>query len=337
MSKNIIMFENTSSRYEELYPKTISAQIEGIYNASQTLDNNTKTLFGMNDNSTPNDIFSFLGQFNLYCWEVQEKVVQFTETSIANNQVFVFAYNDSGYAYNPSSFQYSYDIGYDGNGVYLKNPIHTYNGEYKNADGANISALATSKPIYCQNYYSSSSGGIVKVPAGANYGNGIAYTLNTYYKSFLEFGKGCMKMRVSIGDYQGSVSYIYSSNRNAYPDNGEQNNKYYRYIGVPYNALKTAHQITFGSYIGNGATTGELSIQLPYRPRLFVLAGNYNSSNVFTNQNKIIDFSSITTSYQSGFGLETTGKLSANNLYQFPINNNTYNTLNSKYYYCVIT
>ena len=144
-------------------------------------------------------------------------------------------------------------------------------------------------------------------------------------------------MGVSTGDYQGSVSYVYSSNRNAYPDNGEQNNKYYRYIGIPYDALKTAHQITFGSYIGNGATTGELSIQLPYRPRLFILVGNYSSSNIFYSQNKIIDFSSITTSYKAGFGLETSGKLSANNLYQFPINSSTYNTLNSKYYYCVIT
>lgn len=335
------MSEHTDSRYEELYPKTISSQVEGIYSASQTLSTNVKSLFGMDDNSLPDDVFNFLGQFNLHCWEVQEKIISLTETNIANTQKWVFAYNDSGYAYGVTSFTYSYSVGYNANGVFLNNPKYSYRGTYKNQDASQIAALAQNAPIYCEGFYNDYSaqgqGGIVKIPAGANYGNGMAYTLNTYYNSFLEFGKGCVKMRVSTGDYQGNVSYVYSSNRNAYPDNGEQNNKYYRYIGVPYNALKTAHQITFGSYIGNGATTGDLSIQLPYRPRLFILVGNYSSSNIFQSQNKIIDFSNINTSYQNGFGLETTGKLSSSNLFQFPINSNTYNTLNSKYYYCVIT
>ena len=333
------MSEYTSSRYEELYPKTVSDQVEGIYNASQTLDATTKSLFGLNSDSTPNDIFNFLGQFNLHCWEVQEKIISLTEN---RNEETIFRYNDSGMVEDITSFTYSYSIGYNANGVFLNTPKYTYTGSYKNQDASQIAALAQNAPIYCEGFYNNydaqGQGGIVKIPAGATYGNnGLGYTLNTYYTAYLTFGKGCMKMGVSTGDYQGSVSYVYSSNRNAYPDNGEQNNKYYRYIGVPYNALKTAHQITFGSYIGSGATTGDLSIQLPYRPRLFILVGNYTSSNNFQSQNKIIDFSNITTSYQSGFGLETTGKLSSSNLFQFPINSNTYNTLNSKYYYCVIT
>ena len=150
MSKNIIMSERTDSRYEELYPKTISDQVEGIYNVSQTLEITTKSLFGLNSDSTPNDVFNFLGQFNLHCWEVQEKIISLTETG---SEATVFRYNDSGMVTGITSFTYSYSVGYNANGVFLNNPKYSYRGTYKNQDASQIAALAQNAPIYCEGFF----------------------------------------------------------------------------------------------------------------------------------------------------------------------------------------
>lgn len=50
----------------------------------------------------------------------------------------------------------------------------------------------------------------------------------------------------------GESFYVYSADRSAYPDSGEQDGYEYQYLGVPFEDLPNAPKIETGSYTGTG-------------------------------------------------------------------------------------
>ena len=43
--------------YDTLYPKTVAAQVDGVYSQQQILSDATKTLYGLGSSATPDDVF----------------------------------------------------------------------------------------------------------------------------------------------------------------------------------------------------------------------------------------------------------------------------------------
>lgn len=51
---------------------------------------------------------------------------------------------------------------------------------------------------------------------------------------------------------KGNWEYIFSDDRSAYPDSGEQNGYEYQFLGIPFENAREAPKIVIGSYVGTG-------------------------------------------------------------------------------------
>lgn len=59
-NKNITMHQFNGVDYDTLYPKTIAEQVEGIYSKQEMLSDDTKTLYGLANSATPDDVFRLI-------------------------------------------------------------------------------------------------------------------------------------------------------------------------------------------------------------------------------------------------------------------------------------
>ena len=68
----------------------------------------------------------------------------------------------------------------------------------------------------------------------------------------------------------GDTTYVYSSDRNTYPDYGELDGFFYTYLGVPFTDFITAPKIALGSYVGTGThkEAGAISITFNFVPKM---------------------------------------------------------------------
>ena len=82
-TKNITMKQFNGTDYDTLYPKTVAAQIDDVYSKNETypksqlytqsqlytkqqvLSDATKTLYGLNSNAVPDDVFSWIDSFHV--------------------------------------------------------------------------------------------------------------------------------------------------------------------------------------------------------------------------------------------------------------------------------
>ena len=61
-TKNITMKQFNGTDYDTLYPKTVAAQVDGVYSQQQVLTDATKTLYGLGSSAVPDDVFSWIAQ-----------------------------------------------------------------------------------------------------------------------------------------------------------------------------------------------------------------------------------------------------------------------------------
>ena len=84
----------------------------------------------------------------------------------------------------------------------------------------------------------------------------------------------------------GEVNYVYSADRDAYPDSGEQDGYEYQYLGVPFENLPGASRIEVGSYIGNSkyGQSNPNTLTFGFEPIFFVVMKRSYSSSQMPNQ-----------------------------------------------------
>lgn len=73
----------------------------------------------------------------------------------------------------------------------------------------------------------------------------------------------------------GATTYVNSTNRNAYPDDGTVGTLTYRYLGIPFDNAVKSPEMEMGSYVGTGLT-GEAnpnSLTFNFAPRLVLIWG----------------------------------------------------------------
>ena len=259
MAQNIQMnVKQEDGSYEVVYPQTISQNItdlqDNYYNKNETLTNATAGLYGLDNTAAPNDVLSYLGNYNLYWWKKSIPGGFKLNTDVAYSACTVcwstggsaetIYYYDSisvdptSGVITPTGTRRSVTVGYNS---YTNAQI--LRGKYFYPNG-NTSGKLT---------YAKQDGQVTRSNTG-NY--------NVYIEGY------DVSVKYVDGDF---VEYVTSQERNTYPDNGESGDYYYSYLGIPFeNSIETT-KLEIISYVGTG-TYGESSpttITFSSKPKLW--------------------------------------------------------------------
>lgn len=243
MATNIEMnVKQEDGQYEIIYPQTsvenivdIDDTLRNYYTKEQTLQNITGEMFDINSN-IPDNVFQFLGKYNLYWWRKSKKA---WTTNQASQEFECFRSTNTG---ANESFYYSTSLNDEDlqKGVIsLNSPTLTpiYNGRQEMSYYSNI---------FSNKYVQNDSGYIYYIGENATFekkysdnGQTIIYTVNAFI--------------VTAQLENNNISYVYSSNINQYPNYGEQASYFYQSLGKPFDNFSTnCQKISWGFYEGTG-------------------------------------------------------------------------------------
>ena len=271
MSKNIVMQQKTADGYEELYPKA-----DGD---SSVIINNTTNQF-LGGGSTVGDALEYLSKFGMYWWKkVYQKpnwtINKTTDglTGAPNNSYYFIAISgitanfpseNSGQTYYSYPVQCSYDLNLSDNGkLTLGNLITGFRAAWQwrdNGEGVMFPyesvEVLNNLPFYFKNgdnFYYVESG---RSPTLSS----IKY-LTTYN---LLWDKTKMVQCVPyISSYTTTMTYICSSDPNAYPDQGNTDSSGAQYwkVGQPWEFLPKLGKVETGYYTGTGSGNVTLTFE----------------------------------------------------------------------------
>lgn len=256
MAKNIeINIKGSDGNYEVLYPKT---------NSSTTVINqDIINQFGLADGSGLEDVLGELGKYNEYWWRRrvagEEKYVEI-KTDITANKVFILG-----------SFDYGHNITInqnDGTYTIVKEGKYTINSwdSFLSA----MQDLSSKLPCYVYGGdYLSSNYKWYYIPENANWDTSSGSNYGTFcYYNYYDDGYSCclsgyasVKAQIfftqKVIQLAGEWEYLYSLNRNAYPNSGIQDGYEYEYLGVPYQQMsQTPNGILIGTFQINKTAFG---------------------------------------------------------------------------------
>ena len=145
-----------------------------------------------------------------------------------------------------------------------------------------------------------------------------------------------------ISSHKNFVGYVHSSDRDAYPDNGESGGYEYQFLGIPFDNAVEASKIVTGSYVGTGvygSRNPPNTLEFHFKPLMVVVVadgpGMLKLGTVFIqgqarNQG-------IGTAYSSGSGLALTVSWSGNSVSWYDGDEDRQlNTSGVTYWYCAI-
>lgn len=235
-------------------------------NKATFLQDVAASMFGLPNTGVPNDVFDFLGRFNLYWWRRRINTAQsgWFEKRVLGTESYVI--NSASTGSNSNAVQYSKSISIDSSGeVSLVSP-KSVSVSWRNAASMNNSYFKGSyikgtSPYDTTIIYIPSYSSISAVISGDEYI--VRYDSGAYYNVSAEY-----KTSGTIGEWE----YIYSADRSAYPDSGITNNYEYEYIGVPYeNFTHMPVKIETGSYIGTGTNgnSDKTEITFTFPPKIW--------------------------------------------------------------------
>lgn len=239
-------------------------------NKATLLKDATALRFGLTTEAVPDDVFSFLGKYNLYWWKrrtYQSEWVTETENITVNDDNapswFVITIFDS---YGSYDVRYANNIQVSDSGeISLLNP-QTVSVDDRDSGGA-INVIAGK---YCaqMRYDDGETGKIFFIPSGQSGNKEIRG--NTYYWYFTNTRNITSKLVEEIGEWE----YVQSSNREAYPDSGISGGYEYQFLGVPFDNAATSVKIETGSYVGTGTfgASNPNSLTLPWKPVFVIIA-----------------------------------------------------------------
>ena len=254
-TKNITMKQFNGTDYDTLYPKTVAAQVDGVYSQQQVLSDATKTLYGLGSSAIPDDVFSWIGNYNKYWW----RRCDYTASSILFNiKISDYYFGKSGQ--KTTTYFYNVSIDYYGNitispsgETYAFIPGNTvpttdkFSGKYF--------CRSSNETNYTNLYYGGS--GISIDASSDNY----------------QYVKGASTIQMGIPAIpSGSWTYLNSTNQNAYPT-GFSGNYYYENIGQPLSNMPKYGKVVFGTYTGTG-TVGKdnpNTLSFDFAPKILMI------------------------------------------------------------------
>ena len=276
----------------------IIGQLTDAFTKAQTLSSTTAGLYGLGTNAVPDNVFAFLGKYNQYWWSRRTILPYEINFGPLEDQPVILR----GGASNSWSVPYSAEIEVRGNIATLKDQLTlsvSYNG-YETANqlkGKYFIVYNASIDIKEIAYVPMDAPDATRSLTGGN------------YEVFIQ-GKKIESITPPItGDWE----YVQSSDRNAYPDSGEQDGYEYQYLGIPFENAVGAPKIETGSYVGTG-TFGDSNpnvITLSFNPKIVVIyakrrtepiqASNYPADIMFLPFSNGLSGSYVSSNYQGTF------------------------------------
>lgn len=202
---------------------------------------------GLVNRAAFNARFSVLNELYRYWWKRRATAAHWDIVlgSRQNSVVFISVQREPS---RVQTFQYSDRLNLSDTGEFsLKDPVtiqysfdtwesakNTLSGKY-----VQITTLNTATSDYGPNV-------IWYIPSNAN------FVATGYYQMKVDIQSVGSQYITDLGIYE----YVYSDDRDAYPDSGQLNGVEYQYLGIPFENAREAPRIATGSYIGTG-TYGE--------------------------------------------------------------------------------
>ena len=263
---------------------TFNSRISAIN--TNILKNATKELYGLDEASGPDDAFAWIGKYNQYWWSALHD-----QGGIAYNEVKttisspVRITKPEGAPSQTISYSKQISINQNTGVIVLENPQQlTVDGSYSAAATTKTSLenLCAMAPVYITNLYTDTAA-VYYLPQGsvfiidttdttiARYGTGDGY--HYALESDGNATKAQLVTSKMINIPPGEKLYLYSIDRNAYPDSGEVDGVLYEYLGVPFEKFPAMPQIATGSYTGTGTygSSNPNSITFDFRPKFLAL------------------------------------------------------------------
>ena len=211
------------------------------YNKESVLQDETASLYGLDGSATVDGVLQYIGKYNLHWWKRRAKSftvgdeISVTTSSDYQDIVNVSVSNKSS-ASASTTYYYSTQIGFEGDTLALTGTVGSARVSYNNFPNDVDDNLAGKYFISVTGKYWLAS---ESCSAQRAYEEGDSLVWVTPIKEVVP----------NIGDWE----YVYSENRNEYPDSGMLDGYEYVYMGVPFENAKFAPKMVVGSYYGTGA------------------------------------------------------------------------------------
>lgn len=233
-------------------------------NKANLLKDPVAKMYGLSELAVPNDVFDFLGKYNLHWWKTSGYIPPYytlgekKDHRISGSEVF-----------DTFTIQYANSVSVDDSGVVsLKNPTSaTIQCEFGSGDADEINKVPTGSFMMSDRFpnehaiYYKSADAYDEKRSGAS-------TIGTYLPEQEVAG------HPATLNGEGTV---HSADRNAYPDNGAIGKTHYKYYGIPFeNLVKTAAKIVAGEYVGTGTSgsSNKNSLKFGFKPSMVLITGN---------------------------------------------------------------
>lgn len=266
--------EGTNDIYD-LTPAPGTVTAEGTFlNKAALLKDATAAMFGLGTTAVPDDVLQELGKYKQHWWSARtdssREGYKESLTDYTGGNPWIFA-NQNGNI-NVTIYK-GISIDQSTGAITLTNPstvtlynIHTGHAAAQSA----CQTLAAQAPFYI-NGLSNNSGvinAIFYVPEGAIGANSSGDS-GSRFTVFYNWGGTDSGTTIYIAtstapvyakkvttEYyfipSGTTEYLYSTDRNAYPDSGTVDGVEYKYLGIPLENAVVPVKIETGSYVGTG-------------------------------------------------------------------------------------
>lgn len=271
-------------------------------NKANMLKDATAAMFGLGDTAVPDDVLSFLGKYAQNIWKRRTYEAHYNATLSSGVNQYCLGGGSSTTVSN--TIYYSDEIELDSSGATVLKNEQSIDVSYSNRNDPIVQSLPGK---YIRNAKQS-------LPSNESRPNEVLYvdpsaTIsgatgdgNTRYGVYIS-SKGAKIATAYLSPIVGEWEYIYSTNRNAYPDIGESEGYEYQYLGIPFDNAVTAPIFEYGSYIGTGTggSSAPNSLTFDFTTRLVIICGDTEYSSGFADYScKIIAVRGITSTDSIG-------------------------------------
>lgn len=251
-------------------------------NKNTLLRDQTAAMFGMGENDVPDDVFAWLGKYNQHWWgrRVNLEKGGYVAKPVPYSPGGTTFLSYWGKVTITASAQYEVD--FNTGEITLLNPVTVVSDANSgNLTEAQVNSL---RGKYCKGLYCTGNDGDTdrilffeqnadvewrwnssSTECGVRVNGGLGPELVSEFVS-----------NKTIGDWD----YLYSADRNAFPDSGIVSGYEYSYLGIPFNNAVTAPKIATGSYVGTGTygANNPNSLTFDFAPKFFMILNSQNTN-----------------------------------------------------------
>lgn len=241
-------------------------------NKDTLLKDATAALYGLTD-AVPDDVLAILGKYRQYWWarRTTEHVV-FTaslETSVSEAPVYPYYSGESISLYVGESYTFDENTG----AVSINSPSLLSPTATSTPPNINEEVVPFVNSNLVGKYFKKDENGTIYYLGNSiNWSNIISSSSDRV--DSLRVGS-CQYVKVESQTVPaGEWEYVQSSDRNAYPDNGESGGYEYQFLGIPLDNAVEAPKIATGSYVGTGkyGEHNQNTLTFGFVPKLVMIA-----------------------------------------------------------------